>query len=91
MPLLELLSEVSVRRRAESTRRLTLMADLHRRTQQQSMHVRALTDAVSAQRALIGQLRAELPERVAEARARAAAMCFDLAEQYKLDRRFEQV
>ena len=55
------------------------------------MYMRALSDALTAQRALIGKLRVELPESAAAARAKAAEMCHELAEQFKLDRRFEQV
>ncbi len=67
------------------------MAQLHARGPEPDRYADAQSQALELQRSLLGRLRGELPDSVAAQKAKAAAICYDLAEHHKRARRFEQV
>ncbi|KAG2502129.1 hypothetical protein HYH03_000619 [Edaphochlamys debaryana] len=67
-----------------------MLAKVHKGTGDLDNYVASQSRALELQKALLQKLRGELPESVVVQRERTAAICFDLAEQNKRARKFEQ-
>lgn len=68
-----------------------MMARVHRGQLDMEGYVTAQSRALELQKQLLLQLRGELPETLQAQRERTAAICYDLAEHHKRDRRFKEV